>query len=99
GGLRRRGGVHRDRVVHRARRADRRGGPGVRLHRSAHLLPVDPASGGADAEGGSADDPRLPVALGHRLVLVLAGLRYAESAHPPLLAEALAAVELLLEAD
>ena len=33
-------------------------------------------------EGGLPDHPRLPVALGHRLVLVLAGIRRAESRHP-----------------
>ena len=39
-------------------------------------------------EGRPADHPRLPVALGHRLVLVLAGLRRAEPDHPPVLATA-----------
>ena len=44
-----------------------------RLHRPADLLPLDPAR-----QGGLPDDQRLPVALGYRLVLVLAGLRRAE---------------------
>ena len=43
------------------------------------------------------DRARLPVAVGHRLVLVLAGVRRAEPADPPALAEALAAQRRLLE--
>ena len=43
-----------------------------------HLLPVDPARRRREAR--PADHPRLPVALGHRLVLVLAGVRRAEPA-------------------
>ncbi len=50
-------------------------------------------------EARPAHHPRLPVALGHRLVLVLAGVRRAEPAHPPVLAAALPAQQLLLEAD
>ena len=45
-----------------------------------------------------ADHPRLPVAVGHRLVLVLAGVRRAEPAHPAVLAAAATAQQLLLEA-
>ncbi len=44
----------------------------VGLHRPEHLLPVDPATA-----RGLADRPRLPVALGHRLVLVLPRVRRA----------------------
>ena len=60
----------------------------------AGLLPVDPAAAGRLPHGA-----RLPLALGHRLVLVLAGLRRAEPAHPPGVAQALAAQRRLLEAD
>ena len=53
-------------------RRDRRAGADQRLHRPRHLLPVDPARRpGPTAR--PAHHPRLPVALGHRLVLVLAG--------------------------
>ena len=72
-------------------------GPGQRLHRPADLLPVDPARRRREAR--PAHHPRLPVALGHRLVLVLAGVRRAEPADPPVLAAALPAQQLLLEAD
>ena len=44
------------------------------------------------------DGARLPVALGHRLVLVLAGVRRAEPVGPPAVAEALAAQRRLLPA-
>ena len=50
-------------------------------------------------QGRPADHPRLPVALGHRLVLVLAGVRRAEPDAAPVLAAALPAQQLLLEAD
>ena len=43
---------------------------GLRLRRAADLLALDPAAGDRPA-----DDLRLPVALGHRLVLVLARVR------------------------
>ncbi len=43
------------------------------------------------------DRPRLPVALGHGLVLVLAGVRRAEPADPPGLAAEVAAQQRLLE--
>ena len=49
-------------------------------------------------EARPAHHPRLPVALGHRLVLVLAGVRRAAPADPPVLAAALPAQQLLLEA-
>ena len=62
------------------------------------LLPLDPARR-ARAPARPAHDPRLPVALGHRLVLVLAGLRGAAPDGPPALAEAVAAQQRLLEAD
>ena len=66
----------------------------IGLHRAADLLPV-----GAEPPGGLPDRPGLPVAVGHRLVLVLARVRRAEPAHPPVLAEALAAQRRLLEDD
>ena len=72
-------------------------GPGQRLHRPGHLLPVDPARRRREAR--PADHPRLPVAVGHRLVLVLAGVRRAEPEDPAVLAAALPAQQLLLEAD
>ena len=50
-------------------------------------------------EARPADHPRLPVALGHRLVLVLAGVRRAEPDDPAVLAAAAPAQQLLLEAD
>ncbi len=53
-------------------------GPGQRLHRPADLLPLDPAR--RRREGRPAHHPRLPVAVGHRLVLVLGGVRRAASA-------------------
>src|SRR5690606_31356420 len=43
--------------------------------------------------------PRLPVALGHRLVLVFPRVRHPEPEDPPFLAETLPAQQLLLEAD
>jgi FAD/FMN-containing dehydrogenase len=71
---RRRGrhGVPAGGVLPDARRVDRPSADGIRqrLHRAADLLPLDPA-----ARDGPADDVRLPVALGHRLVLVLARVR------------------------
>ena len=54
---------------------------------------------GRRGQGRPADHPRLPVALGHRLVLVLAGVRRAEPDDlRRLLAAALPAQQLLLEA-
>ncbi len=52
-----------------------------RLHRPADLLPL-PAGAGRRPP----DRPRLPVALGHRLVLVLARAGRAEPGDPPVLA-------------
>ena len=43
-------------------------------------LPLDPAR--RRREGRPPHHPRLPVAVGHRLVLVLGGVRRAASAHP-----------------
>ena len=63
-----------------------------------HLLPLDPARRPA-IKARPADHPRLPLALGHRLVLVLTGVRRAEPADPPALAAALPAQQRLLEAD
>ena len=57
-----------------------------RLHRHGPLLPLAPA-----ARDRHADDVRLPLALGHRLVLVLGRVRPAEPPDPPALAAALAA--------
>ena len=70
---------------------------GQRLHRPADLLPVHPAP--RRREGRPAHHSRLPVAVGHRLVLVFAGLRCAGPADPQALAAALPAQQLLLEAD
>ena len=61
-----------DRVLPHPRRQTAAAGPGQRLHRPADLLPLDPARLAA-AQGRPAHHPRLPLALGHRLVLVLAG--------------------------
>ena len=52
--------------------ADEAASPPERLHRAADLLPVDPVP-----QHRRPDRPRLPLALGHRLVLVLAGVRRA----------------------
>ena len=62
-----------------------------RLHRPADLLPVDPAAGDRPA-----DDVRLPVALGHRLVLVLARLRRPAPRRTPRVAAPLQALRRLL---
>ena len=87
--------------LHRPTRPTSPSGPGPTRRRTppttpgnSDLLPVDPA-----ATGRLPDGARLPVALGHRLVLVLARVRRAEPADPPVLAEALAAQRRLLEAD
>ena len=66
---------------------------GQRLHRPGDLLPLDPA-----AAGRPPHRPRLPVALGHRLVLVLPGVRGAEPAGAPAVAAALPAQRRLLAA-
>ena len=98
GRLPRRRGVQRRRELPVPRHADRR-----RRARSA----TTPARTSTTArsstthgdEARPADHPRLPVALGHRLVLVLAGVRRAEPEDPAVLAAALPAQQLLLEAD
>ncbi len=64
-----------------------------RLHRPEHLLPVHPRPA-----GGLPDHPRLPVALGHRLVLVLARVRRAAPADPPDVAAAVPALRRLPQA-
>ena len=58
-----------------ARWADDQAPLDQRLHRPADLLPLDPA-----AADRPPHHPRLPLALGHRLVLVLPGLRRPEPA-------------------
>ncbi len=68
--------------------ADRR--RGQRLRRPADLLALDPG-----ARDRPADHLRLPLALGHRLVLVLAGLRRPEPRRPPGLAAAAAPLRRL----
>ncbi len=74
-------------------RDDGRHGPrDVRLHRRGDLLPLDPAP-----PRGPPHDPRLPVALGHRLVLVLEVVRSPAPANPQAVAEALPAQRRLLE--
>ena len=78
------------------RSADRRARTGQRLHRAGHLLPVDPAR--PRDPRGPAHHPRLPVAVGHRLVLVLGRVRRPAPTRTTLLAEALPAQQLLLEA-
>ena len=68
-------------------------GDDVRLHRAAGLLPLAPA-----ARDRPADHARLPLALGHRLVLVLAGLRRPAPRRPPAVATAPASLRRLLAA-
>ncbi|WP_278259421.1 FAD-binding protein [Nocardioides convexus] len=91
---RRRGGARSRRRLLRPRRAradpgpvDRRARPHLRLRRPGHLLPLAAAH-----RPGPADRLRLPVALGHRLVLVLGRLRRAEPEDPPPLAAVAAAL-------
>ena len=78
GRLRGRHGVRRRRNVPHRRRVQRRRALGERLHPAAHVLPVHPRTA-----GGLPDHPRLPVAVGHRLVLVLAGVRRAAARDAP----------------
>ncbi len=59
--LPRRHGLHRHRGLSDARRADRRAGPGQRLHRHGHLLPVHPARIDQPPQDRPADHPRLPL--------------------------------------
>ena len=91
--LPRRSGLQQIRELSDPRHSHRRTGPDQRLHRAADLLPIHSAAGHR-----SADHPRLSVALGHRLVLVLTGFRRATTAGAPALAETTAAQLLLLEA-
>ena len=100
GRLSRRRGVQRRRKLPVRRQADHHPGPGQRLHRARHLLPVDPARlrGRGSHQGRPADHPRLLLALGHRLVLVLARVRRAEPAAAALVAAPLPAQQRLLEA-
>ena len=74
---------------------DRRTGTGQRLHRPADLLPVHPD---AERQRRSVDHTGLPLALGHRLVLVFPGFRRPETVRPPAVAAAIPAQQLLLEA-
>ncbi len=73
GRLPRRRGVQRRRELSERRSRHRRGRTGQRLHGPGHLLPIDPAR--PRRHRGPAHHPRLPVAVGHRLVLVLGGVR------------------------
>ena len=72
GRLHRRHRVRAGRDVPDRRVVQRRGAVAQRLHQGADLLPVDPRPAGRLPH-----DQRLPVALGHRLVLVLAPVRRA----------------------
>ena len=63
-----------------------------RLHRAADLLPV-----AAAARARRADGPRLPLAVGHRLVLVLPGVRRPAARGAPTVAAEQAAQRRLLE--
>ena len=74
GGFRRRHRVRTRRALPHRRGVQRRGAVAQRLHRPADLLRV-----GQAGQGGLPHHPRLPVALGHRLVLVLAALRGTET--------------------
>ena len=93
GGLRRRDVVRAAGGLRDARQLGGRGAAAVRLHRHGHLLPVDPGQ-----DRGLAHGARLPVALGHRLVLVLAGVRRPGPADSALGPEALPAQRRLVEA-
>ena len=83
----RRRDVPAGRVLPHPRHVDGRARPDVRLHRPADLLPLAPG-----AHHRPAHDARLPVALGHRLVLVLARLRCPAPCGPTPLAAAVAPV-------
>ena len=63
----------------------RSGRPDIRLHRHATVLQV-----AAAAHDRPADDPRLPLALGHRLVLVFGGVRVAQPQGATLVAASVA---------
>ena len=96
GRLPRRCRVQRRRELPVRRRADRGIRTRQRLHRAADLLPIPPAR--RRGQDRPADHPRLSVAMGHRLVLVLRRVRGAASARPSILAAALPAQQRLLEA-
>ena len=68
----------------------------TRRRRSATTPASRSTTGRSSRRRPTAHRARLPVALGHRLVLVLPGVRRAEPAGPPALAEALAAQRRLL---
>ena len=86
-----RGRVLSRRALPHARPVDRRTRRDVRLHRAAGVLPLAPAP-----RDRPADHARLPVALGHRLVLVLTGLRGPAPARPAGVATSVASVRRLL---
>ena len=67
-------------------------GGAASAHRAGDLLPLDPA-----ARDRPADHVRLPVAVGHRLVLVLAGLRRPASRRTPGVAAPVEALRRLLQ--
>ena len=81
------------RALPHPRAVDRRPRADQRLRRPAGLLPL-----AAAAQHRPAHRARLPVALGHRLVLVLAGLRRPAPARATGLAATAAALRRLLEA-
>ena len=75
--LRRRDRVQPERDLPDRRRLQRGRAVAERLHRTAASTTVHPRTA-----GGLPDDPRLPVAVGHGLVLVLAAVRRAAAARP-----------------
>ena len=89
----RRRGVRPRRALPHPRPVDRRARADQRLHRPAGLLPL-----AAAAAHRPAHRARLPVALGHRLVLVLAGLRRPAPRRAPAVAAAAAPLRRLLAA-
>ena len=93
GGLPGRDRVRARRAVPHRRRVQRRGPVAQRLHRPADLLPVGP-----QGQGGLPHHPRLPVALGHRLVLVLTAIRSTETAGQDAVAAPLPALGRVQEA-
>ncbi|CAA9299711.1 MAG: FAD/FMN-containing dehydrogenases, partial [uncultured Friedmanniella sp.] len=96
GRLPRRGRVSRRRGLLVPGHADQRAGPGEQLHRPGHLLPLDPARPRDPVR--PAHHVGLPLAVGHRLVLVLTGVRRSEPAAPALVAATPPAQQLLLAA-
>src|SRR5205814_2297552 len=81
GGLRRRYGLRSRRAVPDARHVRRRGADGQRLHGDGRVLPVHPGARERSPHGA-----RLPVAVGHRLVLVLGCVRAAGAVDTPAVA-------------